>query len=1157
MTRKGGDGDSVMAEDPAATDKAAAFEEARRKFAAYSRVSSGRVVASSATVPRLRTTASLQVNGELAAQLADVDYHLAGILDASPRRNGANNALATSVVELTSLLRSRELRAVLLSSRTDSSGDVCARIRQVLRLLLPPHRQDPSAAEGRSAENGGDKGAGTTSGLLRLCVSVLAYSLTLDADAAAVLVDERTFAAVVGALKAEMEAIAIDQSDVDAHAVTPTTGATGERSDLSLAATVACDHKGDAATMQGPTRDVKLPLRRTCLKRKRTGAESTVSCEDSVATPDNDLPTEKQAFDDGGAPGRDRSESSDAAVRARLHALVAGDTAFVVANGRVSLSTTDVLCAILHNLLQIESPADSNAPGPQEARVVSRPEDHDAEPSSMESSKQLHPEQRQSGVVVSLDQRSGVHAAFRAARDRKAWLVRSGALDTLVHALQLRLAPLVDLVDLMHPESNGIRALSEECDQADVEARQSALHRLGAVLQVLEQAAFFASNVQRRLSTNRELFVMLLAIIRVLGDACWGSDLLWASSSTRECATEAVDVFLAAMRLLINLTHQNAAADAHMSCLDGMCVLFDMFCHVWHLVEGTPGIDAPRSTQGVDGPSSCTRQSVVIEDKLVFDAYLLLLSAMANCVENSEENRRALSRLTPPVRAMAGGGKSPASVCSLLTQFFLAKVQSCIQLIDDSHDATGGPSDDADADWSPDDVILGGCCALLLGCLMSDSSDNVSAVLTRLPGQSPRLLIRALAVFVALHAQIGALTPEVAASVLRVETALKGILLQVADQARPQGGGAAAFGAAHAITHPSDQEVDDVKATTPSRSDIMSPDRATPVKDSKSSGASPSPARAAQRRRNLYASLSDSDDESGARGKNGSSVALGGSDSSHHQDGDANSGIGTAGRAPGSEWSSPAPKSPSLPRLSRRSPPSGFRTPSPSRRKKPAKSSERRQSRGSSVVSVGSTSRRLLKEARSLINDLDAEFARASGTPAATSDRSVQPLVSNTVTSLGHTSGEYWSRDQDEDGDGERTSTVTSVPAVVSGYSVVELVESDDSPAPAKKTEKKRKRKDYRLPTSPFRRVGRPTASGEHRSGVRAIFQQSTVIDNDASPSTPVRNKAVTPQLRQARLPVDFGMQESPIGESPARRKAKSARAAPSPLAAAIFDFDE
>ncbi|KAF4041805.1 hypothetical protein GN244_ATG05841 [Phytophthora infestans] len=56
---------------------------------------------------------------------------------------------------------------------------------------------------------------------------------------------------------------------------------------------------------------------------------------------------------------------------------------------------------------------------------------------------------------------------------------------------------------------------------------------------------------------------------------------------------------------------------------------------------------------------------------------------------------------------------------------------------------------------------------------MKGSTANSAAVLEAMPDGSPRLLLRALSVFVAFHSQIGALTPEVAKSVLVVEKVLE------------------------------------------------------------------------------------------------------------------------------------------------------------------------------------------------------------------------------------------------------------------------------------------------------------------------------------------------------------------------------------------------
>lgn len=1132
------------------TDKAAAFEHARRKFAVYSRSGGGRATQDDSVkaigASRLRTPASLQVGGELAAQLEEADYLLTGVLDASPRASDADAAVVMAVVELTILLQSQALRSALVSGKSDSPCDLCARIQQVLRLLLPLPAQD-TRAEDRAAEGGGsrDTGAASESDLLRLSLSVLAYSLTLDAEVAAVLVDERVFAAIVGALKAETDALAACQRREETYQTPPTSET--ETSDHAVDASASSGHKGDVVAMQDPSADAKPPLKKSCLKRKRTEAETATFHQDGVAVIDNDMRPNTPA-------------SSDAAIRSRLHALVDGDPVLIVARDRLCPSAADVLCASLHNLLQIENPVDNGARAPQDASTASRLGDRDGNSPSTELSTRSQREQPE--AVVSLDQRRhSFYAAYRAARNRKAWLVRSGALNTLLQMLQLRLSPLVDVAQ---PQSSSIRSLKEECDQADTKEQQFALHRLGAVLQVLEQASFFGSNVQHHLSTNRELFAMLLGVVQVLGDTCWGSDVLWTSSITQECATVEVDVFLAAMRLLINLTHQNAAADAHISSLGGMSVLFDMFCRVWHLRDEDAGVSASLSAQAVDTSSTPTRQPTMIEEKLVFDASLLLLSAMANCVENSEANRRALSQL-PLVARMTIRGEAPTSVCSVLTQFFLAKVQSYKPLIDGSSEARGADGDineDGDADWSPDDVILGGCSALLLGCLMSNSSDNVDAVLAHLPGGSPRLLLRALAVFVALHAQIGALTPEVAASVLRVETALNRVLLETPGQPRrwrvePS---LASEMTTHEITRSSEQEEDRAKTTTPSQSDITSPNRITPTRRRTLNGESPSPAKAAERRRNLCASLSDSDEESGKQESIVMSAVIDSNDGGRQLDETTSASAEVVSDTTMRTWSSPAPKSPPRSKCSNRSSPSSFRTPSPSRRQRTPKSWERQHSRASGgVASASSTSRRLLKEARNLIEDLDAEFARADCTPASSpsSHSRMQSPFSTSGTSLASASSDQWVRDRGEDGNSERA--IDAMTAVSANSRVPELVESEDAPIPAKSAEKKRRRKDYRLPTSPFRQVRRPPSSGDLRRGVSSIFHQLANTNSDGLPSTPAHSTeaAHSTPLRRHQLTSGLRTDQSPSSASPARRKLKGVRIAPPPLSAAIFDFDE
>ncbi|ETN10569.1 hypothetical protein PPTG_10678 [Phytophthora nicotianae INRA-310] len=155
------------------------------------------------------------------------------------------------------------------------------------------------------------------------------------------------------------------------------------------------------------------------------------------------------------------------------------------------------------------------------------------------------------------------------------------------------------------------------------------------------------------------------------------------------------------------------------------------------------------------------------QKKNEFDSCLLLLSVMVNSIELSEENRDTLAA------SSCGGGAMPAQAgCDLFAQFFTESYQHLIDRPEALGTSGAFSGEDSD-DWSPEDVILGGCTSLVLGYLMRGSAANSTAVLRAMPDGSPRLLLRALAVFAAFHSQIGALTPEVAKSVLLIEKVLK------------------------------------------------------------------------------------------------------------------------------------------------------------------------------------------------------------------------------------------------------------------------------------------------------------------------------------------------------------------------------------------------
>ncbi|GLD96862.1 hypothetical protein PINS_up005545 [Pythium insidiosum] len=241
-----------------------------------------------------------------------------------------------------------------------------------------------------------------------------------------------------------------------------------------------------------------------------------------------------------------------------------------------------------------------------------------------------------------------------------------------------------------------------------------------------------------------------------------------------------VDVLLASLRVLINLSHHNADAARHLAQLQGTQVLFVAFCQLWAFVEPIAGNEASK-----------TDAMPVMEERLVYDSLLLLLSAITNCVEHSAENRAALCDLNLSQLAMEDHGLDvfrSSTVCALLVSFFLSRVTSYLRLIELSENQDLSSAAMEHESWVPEDVILGGCTSLLLGCLMKGSSYHTAVILGALPDNSPRLLLRALSAFVALHSQIGALTPEVGQSVLQVEKLFNSFLDQGDVQVMTQDG---------------------------------------------------------------------------------------------------------------------------------------------------------------------------------------------------------------------------------------------------------------------------------------------------------------------------------------------------------------------------------
>uniref|UniRef100_M4BC29 Uncharacterized protein n=2 Tax=Hyaloperonospora arabidopsidis (strain Emoy2) TaxID=559515 RepID=M4BC29_HYAAE len=405
------------------------------------------------------------------------------------------------------------------------------------------------------------------------------------------------------------------------------------------------------------------------------------------------------------------STDRDESCWMQLDGLLRDHESFYV-EGKLHVSVVSALSAALQNLLQVSEILPSLSLG-------------------------LTPQYRQQLCdVSSCDAAEDTCDRMRA---RKCQLVRNGGVDVLMRELGKRVHDLIAVSPLTR-----IGAITLDCIKP--------LQRIKTLLCFFDQISFSALNVQRYIAKKRALVGLLLKIIHLLSELSWGTHAQgrWKAEVAR--MSLAVETLLCALRVLINLTHRNVDAAQHVFALDGMpqltASLFQLLSFVMRAKEHPLLLSAAR--------------------KWEFDACLLLLSLMVNCIEFSKDNRDALAGVSLLQR------ESTRGACGLFVSFFLAKVQSYQHLISEPTDANEAVRIDDDSDdWNPEDVILGGCMSLLLGYLIEGSVVDRALILSSLPGFSPRLLLRALSAFVALHSQIGALTFDVATSVLHVEKVLK------------------------------------------------------------------------------------------------------------------------------------------------------------------------------------------------------------------------------------------------------------------------------------------------------------------------------------------------------------------------------------------------
>lgn len=758
-------------------ERARAFELARQKFAVYGRehahvshlasarrahsttrspvrirpsntATAGAETATHTPATALKNTLLLQENGELALHVDSLNYHLDGVLthcnSTDERHNSSSSRLpshaqilvaAQNTVALARLLVQEPVQHVLKLGATGERLGV--RLRSVLRLLRPS--RSPTAAAALD-----DRERSTTASVqrftseenaLHLAVAALAFVLAQSPDP-----DELFPHDVLDAIAAALQQnVATEAAPATADAV----------SSESSADTVTSTSRGSSTASASPTAattapEGRLQLRKACLKRK-TSCSSSSSRDRSSSTSSVE---ELQLEDDDSAtktasPSRQLGARASAElVTQQIVDLLNSFDAFSIDGRTVEhVATFDVLVLALHSLLQLE-------------RRGADCRDH---------TRRYHSNQRDVAT-----------ATFASVLARKRRLVENRGLSALIDALSRQF-------ERLETPSNGSTTLGSR-DQASV------LWRLHVILSVLDQASFLAVPVQRYLVSKPVLMETLLHCIDRLSATCWqpqpsATKRAVSSSSSRQRST---DVLLVVLRVLINLTHHNDAAARLMHAHSGTCVLFRAFCKVWRVVEAASGaamtIDAQDKTQS---SAASSRASVLaLEDKALFDAQLLCLSALTNCVEFSSANQLALATLELSADDVVGlDALTTTRPSELLAHYFVRKVQSYVELIDRSESqatedfsiSDASSHSDVSAQWVPEDVVLGGCVSLLLGCLMKDSRANTRAVLAVLPDHSPRLLLRALSAFVALHSQIGALTPEVGDSVLQVEQTLRSL----------------------------------------------------------------------------------------------------------------------------------------------------------------------------------------------------------------------------------------------------------------------------------------------------------------------------------------------------------------------------------------------
>ncbi|RHY53766.1 hypothetical protein DYB34_005185, partial [Aphanomyces astaci] len=273
------------------------------------------------------------------------------------------------------------------------------------------------------------------------------------------------------------------------------------------------------------------------------------------------------------------------------------------------------------------------------------------------------------------------------------------------------------------------RVIDTSFSAADPHLPGASAHLLHG-LRLLDQASFLERGTQDHLVLHTNVVTVLLRIL---------------SSSSSESTVVPNELPLMALRVLINLTHKNDIACTHVAAAHGTRVLVALFLHAASAISGE---DATTLPDDIDVATT--------SDKSTFDMCLLTLSALVNCVEHNDTNRDDVARYDD-------------STLDKLTLYFVGRVASFEHIL--HH-----PDTESGATWNPEDVILSGSTAMLLGCVMRGRPIYAARILAALPDQSPKLLLRVLVAFVGLHAQIGALSEEILESCVEVETELKALL---------------------------------------------------------------------------------------------------------------------------------------------------------------------------------------------------------------------------------------------------------------------------------------------------------------------------------------------------------------------------------------------